>query len=43
MAIKENPDIDDSDNDDDEFDDAVEEEQQDKIIESIKRSRMQGK
>lgn len=42
MAIKENPDIDDSDNDDDEFDDAAEEEQQDKIIESIKRSRKLG-
>jgi len=27
MSIRENPDIDDSDNDDDEFDDAVEEEQ----------------
>jgi hypothetical protein len=37
--LKENPEIDDSDNDDLEFEDAHEEERQDIIMESIRKSR----
>lgn len=39
ITMRENPDIDDSDNDDQEFEDAAEEEQQDKILESIRKSK----